>query len=154
MARRSILQFVSRCSSIRGHISPMRDFWRLDEHDLPTSGGACILVALRGGDLGGPRIRGEGGQVAQASALEAPADEIEPHAVTYDGPELRVVSLDEQHAVAVVRVGPELKGFGQQAIKSFSEVDSVSRQEDTANFQPPHQNLWVEKWGSGSAPSW
>jgi hypothetical protein len=21
-------------------------------------------------------------------------------------------------------------------------------------FVPPHQNLWVEKWGSGRAPSW
>jgi hypothetical protein len=52
-------------------------------------------------------------EVAQAAALEAPANEIQADAVTHDGAELRVVPFDEQHAVAVVRVGTELKGFGQ-----------------------------------------
>jgi hypothetical protein len=38
-------------------------------------------LKLGGGDLGGGRLRGERGEVAQATALEAPADNIQPHAV-------------------------------------------------------------------------
>jgi hypothetical protein len=49
-----------------------------------------------------------------------------------------VVPLDEQHAVAVVWVSPELQGFGQQSIKSPPEVDPVARQEHAADFHAQH----------------
>ena len=49
-----------------------------------------------------------------------------------------MVPLDELHAVAVVRVGTELKGFGQQSVKSFAEIDPVSRQENAADFHTQH----------------
>jgi len=40
--------------------------------------------------------------------------------------------------VPVIRVSPELKSFGQQAIKSLPEIDSVSCQEDPADFHTQH----------------
>jgi hypothetical protein len=93
---------------------------------------------LGGRHFGGAGLCGERGEVAQTAALEAPADEIKAHPVPNDGAELCVVPFDEHHAVTVVRVCAELQGFGEQSVKSFTEVDSVSRQEDAADFHTQH----------------
>lgn len=45
MARTSMLSFVDRCSKIRRQLSTLRNFWAITEHDLPSSGGAYLLVA-------------------------------------------------------------------------------------------------------------
>ena len=39
-----MLEFVAQCSSVRGQLSEMADFWRLDQHDVPQTGGAYVLV--------------------------------------------------------------------------------------------------------------
>jgi hypothetical protein len=43
--RTKILEFVNKCSDLQGHISPLSNFWMLDKHNIPVSGGAYILVA-------------------------------------------------------------------------------------------------------------
>jgi hypothetical protein len=45
MARTRILEFVNDCTSVRRPVSPLDDFWRLGDHEIPASGGAYILVA-------------------------------------------------------------------------------------------------------------
>jgi hypothetical protein len=45
MSRTPLLYFVDRCADVRGEASHLQDFWRLDEHDIPETGGAYVLVA-------------------------------------------------------------------------------------------------------------
>lgn len=39
----AILGFLSE--ELRERVSPLKDFWRLDEHDIPATPGAYVLVA-------------------------------------------------------------------------------------------------------------
>lgn len=47
MGRPALLSFVHRCKNLRGVQSPLADFWKLVEHEIPESGGAYVLVADR-----------------------------------------------------------------------------------------------------------
>lgn len=93
---------------------------------------------LPGGDGRGRGLLGKGEQHPQASALEAANDQVEPDAVAEQSPELGLVALDEEHAVAVVRLGTEAIGLGEKAIEAFPEVHPVLCQEYPADRYGKH----------------
>ena len=74
----------------------------------------------------------------EATALEAPADELQANRVADDGAQLRVVALDEQYAVAVVGVCTELQRLCQQAVKAAAEVDAVAREKHSTELDAEH----------------
>ena len=71
------------------------------------------------GDGLGRRLLGEGEQEAKPTPLEAAADEVETDAVAHQSAQLGLIALDEDDAVAVIRLRAEPIGLGQETIKSF-----------------------------------